>query len=135
MTQRKARKKYVMLFSTCGTQEEAFRIASHLVQQHLVACVNIVPSIRSVYWWNNQVNDEAEVLLIMKTEQFKTNQVENAIRSLHSYETPELICIKVEYGMPEYLSWIDPIHLRRRLRQAGNRVQVAVLLGGLLRKL
>jgi len=107
MNKRATTKKYCLLFSTTGSQEEASRIASHLVENHLVACVNIVPSIRSVYWWNDQVNDESESLLLMKTEKSKIKEVEIAIKSIHSYETPELIAVGLDYGMPAYLGWIS----------------------------
>jgi periplasmic divalent cation tolerance protein len=107
MKQPKVTKTHMVLFSTAGTWEEASRISTHLVENRLVACVNLVPSISSVYWWKNQVNQETEVLLIMKTEKSKVTMVEKAIRSLHSYQTPELIGLKVEYGLPEYLAWVS----------------------------
>jgi periplasmic divalent cation tolerance protein len=107
MRSRTNKKKYCLLFSTAGNQEEASRIASHLVQNRLVACVNIIPSIRSVYWWKDQVNDESESLLLMKTEKSKIKEVETAIKSIHSYETPELIAVQLDYGMPAYLSWVS----------------------------
>jgi periplasmic divalent cation tolerance protein len=107
MRSRLNKKQYCLLFSTTGNQEEASRIASHLVENRLVACVNIIPSIRSIYWWNDQVNDESESLLLMKTEKSKIKQVETAIKSIHSYETPELIAMQLDYGMPDYLSWVS----------------------------
>jgi len=98
---------YVVMFSTAGNEKEAYKIANHLVKNHLVACVNIVPSLRSVYWWNNKVNHDNEVLMILKTKTKKVPKIEKAIRALHSYDTPELIAFQLQYGLPRYLQWMD----------------------------
>lgn len=100
-------KEYVVLFSTAGSEKEASQIAEYLVKHHLVACVNLVPAIQSIYWWNNQVNREQEVLMIMKTEKSQTKKIQKAIKSLHSYQTPELIGVDIVIGMPEYLAWVS----------------------------
>jgi periplasmic divalent cation tolerance protein len=99
--------KYMVFFSTTNSVEDARRISQHLVQEHLVACVNIVPSITSIYWWKDSVTEDQEVLMIIKTSSRKAAEVEKAIRSLHKYETPELIGIEVRYGLSEYLKWMD----------------------------
>ena len=98
---------YVLLFSTAGNEQEARAIATHLVSHHLVACVNIVPSIHSIYWWKNGVTEDNEVLLLMKSKRENIAEIEKAVRSLHSYETPELIAVPLHYGFSEYLNWID----------------------------
>jgi periplasmic divalent cation tolerance protein len=99
--------KYIVILSTAGTLEEASKIAEHLVSNHLVACVNLIPGIQSIYWWNHAVQKEQEVLMIIKTERGKFEEVERAISSLHSYEVPEMISIPVEDGSQKYLQWID----------------------------
>ena len=115
MKKKASRKKYTLLISTAGSQEEASRIASHLVENRLVACVNIIPSIRSVYFWKDEVNDEFESLLLIKSEKSRVKEIENAIRSIHSYETPELIAFQLDYGMPAYLNWItDTVKKRKK---------------------
>jgi periplasmic divalent cation tolerance protein len=58
---------HVVIFSTAGSLEEADRIAKYLVENHLVACVNLVPSVKSIYWWNDALQQEQEVLMILKT--------------------------------------------------------------------
>jgi periplasmic divalent cation tolerance protein len=102
----KTNKKFVVLFSTTGSVDEAENISDYLIANHLAACVNIVPSIRSVYWWDNKVNHDAEVLMIIKTAASKIEEVEKSIRRLHSYETPELIALPLHYGIAEYLQWM-----------------------------
>jgi len=69
--------------------------------------VNIIPSIHSVYWWNNQINHDNEVLMLIKTEKSRIPDVEKTVKMLHSYETPELIAIPIVYGLDAYLKWID----------------------------
>ena len=102
-----AHKQYMVFFSTTNSVEDARRISEHLVKERLVACVNIVPSITSIYWWKDRVTEDQEVLMIIKTSSRKAAEVEKAIRSLHKYETPELIGIDLMYGLPEYLKWIE----------------------------
>ena len=99
--------KYIVIFSTVGNAGEASRIAEKLVSDHLVACVNIIPGIQSIYWWNNAVQTDQEVLMVMKTEKSRYHDVEQAIRSLHSYEVPEIISLPLENGFEEYLKWIE----------------------------
>ena len=98
--------KFVVLLCTTGSLDEASNISEHLVGNHLVACVNIIPGIRSVFWWNNKVQHDNECLMIIKTEESRIPDIERSIRLLHSYENPELIAFPVQYGRPEYLSWI-----------------------------
>jgi len=100
-------KDYLLLFTTTNHIEDAYRIADHLVAARLVACVNIVPSVSSVYRWKGSVQKDSEVLMILKTRKSKIGRLEKTIREIHSYETPELIAIPVAYGLLEYLKWID----------------------------
>jgi len=87
--------------------EEAEKISERLVSDHVVACVNIVPSIRSIYWWNDAVQKDQEVLMIIKTERSRFEAVRNVIESLHSYEVPEIISLPLENGSTKYLKWIE----------------------------
>ena len=99
--------KYIVILSTAGSADEASRIAEKLVSDRLVACVNIVPGIQSVYWWKDRVQKDQEVLMVMKTEKSKYQDVETAIKSLHSYEVPEIISLPLENGFEGYLKWIE----------------------------
>ena len=95
-----------IVMTTAGSAEEAQKIARHIVEQQLAACVNIVPKIESVYRWQGKVESSAEWLLLIKTTVEKFPNVRNAIRELHSYDLPECIAIVVEDGSEEYLDWI-----------------------------
>ena len=96
-----------IVLSTAGSQDEARKIAQHLVQHQLAACVNIIPHIESIYRWQGKMESSAEWLLLIKTTHQKFASVRDAIRQLHSYDLPECIAIAIEDGSPEYLDWID----------------------------
>ena len=95
-----------IVLSTAGSEDEARKIAHHLVEQRLAACVNIVPQIESIYRWQGNVESSREWLLVIKTSADKFARVRDAIRELHSYDIPECIAIAVEDGSPDYLKWI-----------------------------
>ena len=95
-----------IVLSTTGSDEEAHKIASHLVEHQLAACVNIVPQIQSVYRWEGKVESSHEWLLLIKTTAEKFDDVRDAIRELHSYDLPECVAIPIEEGSAEYLAWI-----------------------------
>jgi periplasmic divalent cation tolerance protein len=95
-----------IVLSTAGSEEEARKIARHLVEDQLAACVNIVPRIESVYRWEGKVESNLEWLLVIKTTGEKFPAVRDAIRELHSYELPECIAISIEDGSTDYLEWI-----------------------------
>jgi periplasmic divalent cation tolerance protein len=95
-----------LILSTTGSEAEARKIAHHLVEHQLAACVNIVPQIESIYRWQGKVESAREWLLIIKTVVDKFAAVRDAIRELHSYDLPECIAIAIEDGSADYLEWI-----------------------------
>jgi periplasmic divalent cation tolerance protein len=95
-----------IVLSTAGSEEEARKIARHLVENQLAACVNIVPRIESVYRWEGKVESDYEWLLVIKTTGERFPAVRDAIRELHSYDLPECIAISIEDGSTDYLQWI-----------------------------
>ncbi len=78
-----------------------------LVEKRLVACVNMVGPVRSVFLWKGKVEDESERLLLMKTRADRYAELETAIQELHPYDVPEVIAIPIERGSQAYLSWVD----------------------------
>jgi periplasmic divalent cation tolerance protein len=100
-----------IVFSTCGSEDEATKIAQHLVEQRLAACVNVIPRVHSIYRWQGKVESSHEWLLLIKTTAERFPAVRDAIRQLHSYELPECIAIVVDEGSAEYLQWVnDSLH-------------------------
>jgi periplasmic divalent cation tolerance protein len=96
----------MVVFVTCGNRTEAENLASHLLEQKLVACVNIVPGIESWYWWEGKINRDQEILLIMKTVQSNFAPLEEAIRKIHSYAIPEIVALPILQGFAPYLNWV-----------------------------
>jgi periplasmic divalent cation tolerance protein len=98
---------FVVALSTCPTSDKAAEIARALVREGLIACMNIVPQVRSVYFWDGELCDSAEVLCVMKTRKDRIEALRERLLSLHPYEIPELVVLDVTDGNEQYLSWID----------------------------
>jgi periplasmic divalent cation tolerance protein len=95
-----------IVLTTTGTREEAEKIAHHLVENRLAACVNLLEPVQSIYRWEGKVEEAREVLLIIKTEAGSTTSIHAAIRNLHSYDLPEFLVLTPEEGGKEYMAWI-----------------------------
>ena len=99
----------IIIFITASSSEEAQKIATALVEEKLVACVNIIPQIKSIYWWEGKVCQDDEVMLISKTKQSLFTTLMDRVKALHSYEVPEIISFPISEGSPEYLHWIENV--------------------------
>ncbi len=97
----------IVILVTAANPDEGRKIAHHLVEAQLAACVNILPAIESVYRWQSQVLEEEECLLIIKSAAALFAEIESAIARLHSYQTPEFICLPIVEGSHKYLRWIS----------------------------
>ncbi|MBF0274927.1 MAG: divalent-cation tolerance protein CutA [Nitrospinae bacterium] len=93
--------------STVSSREEGEKIASYLVENKLVACVNITSPIASLYCWEGKVCKEEELMLFMKTRTSLHKVVEESIKELHSYDVPEVISIPITEGSHDYLQWVS----------------------------
>lgn len=99
--------EYVVVFITTPSPEVAEKVASELVARNLAACVNIVPSILSTYTWRGKVQNDQEVLLIIKTRAALFEEyLVPAVKSVHPYQVPEIIALPVVLGSQDYLDWI-----------------------------
>ena len=96
----------IVVLSACASAEEAHSIARVLVEKRLAACVNILPGMRSVYRWKDAIEEEPEVLLIIKSSRALLDDLRNEIERLHSYEVPEVIAMQVVDGAEQYLAWL-----------------------------
>ena len=96
---------YIVVYVT-APEGEAAALSKTLVEERLVACVNIVPGLRSIYWWQGKIEDEPEVLCIMKTRSNLFESLRDRVRELHSYEVEEIIALPILAGNPPYLDWI-----------------------------
>ena len=98
---------HVVLLVTVGTREEADVIADVLLEQNKAACVNIVPAVDSHFLWEGNLETGQEVLLIIKTQASLVDEVTSLVKTIHSYDVPEVIALPIIGGNPEYLAWID----------------------------
>ena len=95
-----------VIYSTIGDMKDARRIANILVEEQLVACVNIIPTIESVYRWKGKIDNDEEVVLIAKTTDKNVKKTIQRIKSLHTYELPDIIVLPIIGGLKNYLDYI-----------------------------
>lgn len=98
--------EYSSAFVTCPDTDVAKKIARGLVEKKIAACVNIIPRITSVYSWEGKVEEDAEVLLMIKTRTSRVEDLTEFVKTTHPYEVPEVISVKLGEGNPAYLEWI-----------------------------
>jgi periplasmic divalent cation tolerance protein len=97
----------LVVLITASSPDEAQMIGTALVAEHLAACVNIVPQVRSVFFWQGGTQDEGETLLIAKSRQPLLEKLISRVKALHSYSVPEVIALPVVGGSREYLEWLN----------------------------
>ena len=91
----------------CSSLEEAGKIGRQLVAKRLAACVNLVPGVRSWYWWEDKVVEDDEVMVMIKTSRERLADLEKEVVRLHSCAVPEVIALQVVDGSQNYLNWIE----------------------------
>ena len=96
----------IVLFITTADIEEAQRIADLLVNKRKAACVNIVPRVNSLFWWQDKVEKAEESLLIVKSQASLLDQIVKMVKKHHSYDVPEVIALPIIGGNPDYLEWL-----------------------------
>lgn len=96
----------LLILVTAGSEDEAEKIARTLVEERLAACVNIINPIRSIYRWEGKVQDDREWLLVIKTQQGHFAAIEERVKTLHSYQVPEVIALPIVDGSEKYLRWV-----------------------------
>lgn len=96
----------VVVLVTVGSPREARKIAKALVGARLAACVNLSPPVQSIYRWQGKIESAREILLVIKTSREIFPELQAEIRKLHSYATPEIICLPIIDGSREYLEWL-----------------------------
>lgn len=92
--------------STFPEIETARRIAQQLVTENLAACANIIPAVESIYRWQDKIENAQETLVFFKTTAARYAAFQERLKSLHPYEVPEIICLRIAGGLPEYLRWV-----------------------------
>lgn len=98
---------YIVIFVTASNNKEARKIAKALIGNKLAACVNILDKIKSFFWWQGKINKADEALLIIKSRKEKLPKIIKTVKSIHSYEVPEIIALPIIDGERNYLRWLD----------------------------
>ena len=97
----------VIVYTSCRDAAEAEKLARHLVERRLAASVSIVPAVRSFYRWKGDIQDEQELLLMIKASRGSLTTLRREIEKLHSYDLPQLVAIPIVDGSPNYLAWLE----------------------------
>jgi len=97
----------IVVFSTCGSREEAEKLARQLLEARLAACVSVIMQVQSFYWWQGKIEDSQEWLLMIKTSRDLFDKLRSALETAHSYELPEVLAVPIVEGSPNYLAWLE----------------------------
>ncbi len=99
----------IVVYITSPNEEEAAKIARTVVEGRLAGCVNIVKGIRSIYSWQGKIENDSEVLMIIKTQRHLFEPLRMRVKELHSYTVPEIIAMPVIEGSEDYLRWLKEV--------------------------
>jgi len=98
---------YIVVLITTPSRDISEKIAKEIVERRLGACVNIIPNVKSMYWWKQKIEKSDEEILIIKTRLDKFQDLVALVRELHTYTVPEIIALPIIMGNDDYLKWID----------------------------
>ena len=96
----------LVVLCTCPDEPTAARLAGGLIQQEVAACVNVLPGIRSIYRWQGELQEDGEVLMIVKTSRSAYPQLESWLVEHHPYDVPEILALPAVRGSAAYLQWV-----------------------------
>ena len=99
--------EFTLLYVVTGTLDEAKKIGKYLVEKKLAACVNILPNMISIYSWNQELKEDNETVLLIKTRKSLEPKIMSLVESMHSYECPCIVGFSIESGLAKYLSWLE----------------------------
>ena len=99
--------KYLLVMTTVPDIEVGQIIAEKIIEERLAACVTLQATGQSLYWWQGKITQDQELTLFIKTKKESYPVLEEKIRQIHPYDTPEVIALPVFAGSKDYLRWID----------------------------
>jgi periplasmic divalent cation tolerance protein len=99
--------EYIQLFTTTERRDDAEMISREVVKKRLAACAQVLGPITSTYWWKQEIEKTEEWLCIMKSRSDLFNELEEAIKSIHPYEVPEIVAAPILLGSQSYLAWLE----------------------------
>jgi periplasmic divalent cation tolerance protein len=98
---------FLVVLVTAPNEETAAAIVRKLVETRCAACGNIIRNVRSIYRWKGRIEDESEVLAIIKTRADKFDELKNTVVKMHPYEVPEIVALPIRDGAESYLAWLS----------------------------
>ena len=98
---------YALAYITTSGEEESKKIGRTIVEERLAGCVNIIPTIKSLYWWKGEIEDDNESILIVKTKVSNIENIIKKVKEIHSYENPAILAIPIIEGSKDYLNYLD----------------------------
>jgi periplasmic divalent cation tolerance protein len=98
--------KATFIYITAGSMDEAKKIGRALISKRLAACVNIIDNMHSMYWWEDEIQDDREVILIAKTKESVVPELIEKVKSMHSYDCPCIVSLPILDGNKAFLEWI-----------------------------
>lgn len=102
-----------VVFITVPDEETGVRIARTLVERKLAACVNIIRGVRSIYFWKGEIQDEPELLLVVKTKEYLFDELKEEVEKIHPYTVPEIIGFEIRKSAEKYEKWWDEVTLKK----------------------
>jgi periplasmic divalent cation tolerance protein len=99
--------KYIVVFITVDSQENAQKITDKLLKEKKAACVNIIPKVESHYWWQGKIESANELMLIVKTRAALLDELVTLVKEIHPYSVPEIIALPIIGGNKDYLNWVE----------------------------
>ncbi len=97
---------FLLVLTTTSTVKEAEDLARRIVEEKLAACVQVLPKIKSFYFWDNEVRNDGEFLLLIKTLPAKFDDLEKFIQAHHSYDVPEIVALEASKVAENYFNWM-----------------------------
>lgn len=98
--------QFIVITITAPTKTVSNKITTYLIENKFVSCVNVIPKIKSTYWWENKIYKKDEFLLICKSTKSNFAKIVKEVKKIHPYKVPEIICFDIKDGNKDYLNWI-----------------------------
>lgn len=103
----------LQIITTTNSNEVAEKIAKRLLEKRLAACVQIIGGVRSLYWWQDKIEDENEIIIFVKTTKDQYRELESEIKNCHNYTVPEILCFPIVEGNQDYINWLYSVTAKK----------------------
>jgi periplasmic divalent cation tolerance protein len=97
----------IIVFVTVASKKEAEKIMRTLLDQHLIACANLLGPVESQFWWKGKIDEAKEWIIIIKSDEKLFKKLSETIKQVHSYEVPEILAVQIVKGWQPYLRWLN----------------------------